>query len=132
MKTMLVSLVLLCCSANQLLASAPYNPSDPNMDQVEQFVEMMQKYVTLADDWVATVRETEGAAFFALESIVEIYKMQGDKLGAIPALRKYADDSRQHELVRRIAMFKVMEIYKESGKLEEALRELDKIINSLK
>ncbi len=103
--------------------------ADEDMQQMDQFLALMQSYLGVSDQWVEMTSQRETVIFLAIEGIVEIYEQRGEKAKAIPHLQKILDKNRDNQTVRNAVRFKLRDLYKETGRTQEALDELDRVID---
>ena len=88
---------------------------------IKDYLAVSEKYVTLANS-----RET--AIFFAVEGIVEIHEARGERANAVPFLQKILEKYPDNQTVRNIIHFKLRDVYKETGRSDLALGELEAVI----
>lgn len=110
---------------------APAAPATANEDveQMDQFLALMQNYLGVSDQWVEMASKRDTAIYLAIEGIVEIYEQRGEKAKAIPHLQKILEKNDDNQTVRNAVRFKLRDLYKETGRTAEALAELDRVID---
>lgn len=91
------------------------------LEEVNSYLDISQKYLNLAD-------RKEAAIFFAVEGIVEIYEDRGEKANAVPALQQILEQYPDNQTVRNVVRFKLRDVYRETGKADMALAELQAVI----
>jgi hypothetical protein len=114
-------------------AAGPKEPQPPQHEQLammQEMIGMMQKYLEVSHRWIDMASRPETAVYLAAEGITEIYEHQGDKSKAIPHLRKVMERHKGNRTVESAIRFKIRDIYKDSGQFEEALAELDAIVEA--
>ena len=79
-------------------------------DEVTNYLDVSERIVDLSSKPIVAI-------YFALEGINEIYDQQGNKAKAIPHLRRILDAYPENLSVRNIVLFKLRDVYKETGQL---------------
>ena len=97
-------------------------------EEAQKFVALMSNYLSLADQVVSIANRQDAAIFLALEGIFEIYEHRRDSPGAIPHLNRILETHAKDRVVRNLVRFKLRDIYKETGQMDKALEQLEKII----
>jgi len=120
-------LLMLLLSLALMVPAAAW--ADEDMQQMDQFLALMKSYLGVSDQWVEMNSQRETVIFLAIEGIVEIYEQRGERAKAIPHLRKILDKNRDNQTVRNAVHFKLRDLYKETGRTQEALDELDRVVD---
>lgn len=97
---------------------------------IQSFLKLMDNYLKVADKYVAMVSAEETTLYLVTEKVVEIYEAKGEKLKAVPELRKILAKYGHNPTVRNLVHFKIADIYKETGQATKALEELNAIIEA--
>ncbi len=103
------------------IAAPAFAESEEFIDQIQGYLEISEKYLTLAN-------RKDAAIFFAVEGIVEIHEDRGEKAMAAPVLKKILDSYPNNQTVRNIIHFKLRDVYREIGNAEMAMAELAAVI----
>lgn len=107
-------------------AKAQMNPE--NLQMMQKFLELMHSYLEISGQWYELVSNRDLAIYLAIDGIVELYEQKGNKLDAVPVLRDLMKRYGSNRTVRTMIRFKIRDILKDSGKVDEALKELMQII----
>lgn len=94
----------------------------------QQFLDTMQRYLRIARQYVDLLGRNDGAMYFAVEGIVEVYEKRGHKADAAGHLQKILDANPGNQVLRNVVRFKLRDIFNETGQADRALAELDKVI----
>ncbi len=94
-----------------------------------EFIDLMDKYLTLSQRAAAIASQPDASVFLAIEGIVEIYEERGAMDQAIEHLNRLIKESPNNRALRTIARFKLREIYSDLEMSSKALSELDQIIS---
>jgi len=86
-----------------------------------EFIELMVGYLDVSEQFLQFASSSEGAVYFAIEGIIEIYEERGEMRAAIPHLQQILECHDDNLTVR--------DLYNETGQQELALRELEAIID---
>ncbi len=108
-------------------AQAQMNPQE--LQNIQNFLKLMHSYLEISSQWYSLVSNREIAVYLAVDGIVELYEQKGDKMGAIPVLRDLMKRYGDNPTIRTIIRFKIRDILKDSGRVDEALKELMAIID---
>ncbi len=92
------------------------------------YLEMMNRYLQIADEVVEMASNKEQTTFLAIEGIIEIYQKQGQGEKAIAHLEKMLRTDPESRTVRNLVRLKLRDLYSEAGRQQEALAQLDAII----
>jgi tetratricopeptide (TPR) repeat protein len=111
-------------AAALLLLLAPH----ASAGEEEEFLELMNQYLSLGNMVVDTAERPEGSIFLAIEGIFEIYEDRRDAPGAIKHFENLLREHGNNLAVRNLIRFKLRDIYKETGQVEKALEQLDAIV----
>ncbi|MEM9305549.1 MAG: hypothetical protein AAGE01_25795 [Pseudomonadota bacterium] len=114
-------------AATLLLTSALATPAAFAQDE-ERFIGLMSSYISLANAVVDTAERPETAIYLAIEGIFEVYEQRRDAPAAVKHLERLLDAHGDNQTVRNLIRFKLRDIYKETGRQEEALAQLDLIV----
>ena len=91
-------------------------------------LELFQTYLDLAEQFVGFTTEQEATVFLAVEGIAEIYEGRGEQAAAIPVLEAALDQYPDDLAARNIIRFKLRDLYNETGQAEQALAQLQAIL----
>ena len=97
-------------------------------DDHEDFIEQVQSYLELSEQYITLAKEKEAAVFFAVEGIVEIHEERGEQAKAVPALRKILEQFPDNQAVRNIVHLKLRDLLRETGQTDLALVQLQTLI----
>lgn len=97
-------------------------------DDAEDFIEQVQSYLELSEQFVGMAKEKESAVFFAVEGIVEIHEDRGEQAKAIPALRSVLEQFPENQAVRNVVHLKLRDLLRETGQTDLALAQLETMI----
>lgn len=97
-------------------------------DDEGQFIDQIQSYLEISEKFVALANRQDAAVFFAVEGIVEIYEARGEKANAAAALKEILEKYPDNRPARNIIRFKLRDVYRETGKADLALAELEAVI----
>lgn len=125
--TAVVMVLLAALGASPLQAQ-----SRAEVEQVEmmtRFINLLSTYLDVADHWVEMLSQREKAIYLAAEGIKELYENKGNKLDAVPHLRKIAQRYPGNRVIQAVIHFEIRDIYKDSGQPDKALEELEKVID---
>ena len=92
------------------------------------FLRNIQDYLAVSEKYVTLANSRETAIFFAVEGIVEIHEARGERANAVPFLQKILEKYPDNQTVRNIIHFKLRDVYKETGRSDLALVELEAVI----
>jgi lipopolysaccharide biosynthesis regulator YciM len=128
------SVVVVLTVVSPLSARAQWRDQPDALAQVEMmkhFVEVMGHYLEISEKWMGMIEDKEMATYLAVERLVEIHKEKGDTRKAVPALKDLQSKSTSSDKVKTAIQFKIVEIYKEAGDHENALKENDVLLKTL-
>jgi DNA-binding SARP family transcriptional activator len=108
-------------------APAPGLTAEP-MSEEQRFIEMMNGYLNVSQQWVELAGKRAAVIFFAVEGIVEIYEERGEIRAAIPHLERLLAEHGGDPAMRAIVSFKLRDVYKKTGQQEKALAILEDVI----
>jgi tetratricopeptide (TPR) repeat protein len=94
-----------------------------------EFIELMGGYLDVSEQFLQFASSSEGAVYFAIEGIIEIYEERGEMRAAIPHLQQILERHADNLTVRTLTRFKLRDLYNETGQQQLALRELEAIID---
>lgn len=94
----------------------------------EQFLQMIGEYLGVSQQFVDLAGTKEAAVYFAVEGIIEIYEQRGEQALAVPKLIEILDKYPDNQAVRNIVHFKLRDLYKDSGRSDKALLQLEQVI----
>jgi tetratricopeptide (TPR) repeat protein len=123
---MIVLTVTVFCNP---LSAGAFKAKDGDLKVINQYLALMGNYLNIADKWVSMVKDDDTAVYLAVESLVEIYKEQGDKRKAIPKLRSLLNKYKSRKTVCRAILFKIKDIYKDNKEYDKALKVINEIID---
>ena len=105
-------------------------PAVPAQAEPEEadFINLMTRYLKLAEKFTELASSREAAIYFALEGIVEIHESRGELDQAIVHLEKALEEHGDSVAVRNLVRFKLRDLYNQTGNSKRALEQLDKII----
>ena len=106
-----------------LLAAVPAGAGEE-----EQFLALMNSYLTLGNTVVDTAERPEAAVFLAIEGIFEVYEKRRDAPGAVKHFERLLEEHGENLTVRNLIRLKLRDIYKETGQTDKALEQLDLIV----
>lgn len=92
------------------------------------FLEVMNRYLELADHYTELASRPETATYFAIEGIVEIYEARGARAEAVEHLERLLKEHGDDRTIRNLLRFKLRDLYNETGRSNRALEELETII----
>ena len=121
-KTLLAS-----CTLFVSLAVATWQPLRADDQQIE-FLDTMDRYLNIADHYVALASRRDAAIYFAVEGIAEIYENKGEKAQAIPHLERLLKSHQGNPTAANIIRFKLRDLYRETGQAQKALDQLDAVM----
>ncbi len=113
------------------LLSVPLLIAVPNALAVQEediFIDRMAKFLGIGEHFVKLASHKETAMFFAVEGIVEHYESRGEAAKAIPELLNVLQSYPDNQTIRNIVHFKLRDIYKETGRSDLALKELQAVV----
>ncbi len=99
----------------------------PTAEEVA-FIEVLDKYLSLAQRVVDIAARREAVVFLAVEDISEIYNNRGEAAKGIEHLKRIMEQLPDDRTLRTIVRFKLRDLYQETGMPNKALAELDQII----
>lgn len=105
--------------------SSPALANEPNA----QFLQTVQDYLTISEKYVALANTQEAALYFAIEGIVEIHEERGELAKAVPHLTRILDQYPANQTVRNLVHLKLRDVYKQTGRTDLALHELENLID---
>ncbi|MEM7352531.1 MAG: hypothetical protein AAF657_17155, partial [Acidobacteriota bacterium] len=70
----------------------------------------------------------ETAIFLAIEGIIEVYEERREKAKAIPHLERIVEQNGDNQTVRNIVRFKLRDLYRETGRSDKAIEQLELVI----
>lgn len=111
-----------------LMAGATAFATPALADDHDDFIEELQGYLALSEQFVDLANRSDAAVFFAVEGIVEIHEERGEEAAAIPILREALDKYPENQAVRNLIRFKLRDLYRETGQADLALAELQTLI----
>ena len=111
--------------AGTLVLGASNAHANEELDTMRQFLDVVGSYVEYNHRWIELVESEEGVAQMSAEGIAELHEQRGRPLDAIPALRELAQRYPEGSTARRLVHWKMKDIYKDAGKRDEALEELE-------
>lgn len=111
-----------------VFASASSGQQGAVEDETQAFIRLMKGYLGVGDQWVSMASTSESAVYLALEGITEIYEQRGERAKAIEHLNRLLDESGDNRAVRTIISFKLRDLYNETGRGDQALAVLDRIV----
>lgn len=97
-------------------------------DDEDEFLEQLQAYLDISEQYVALSKQKEAAVFFAVEGIVEIHEDRGEQAKAVPMLRQILDQYPDNQAVRNIVHFKLRDLLRDTGQTDAALTQLQTLI----
>ena len=106
---------------------AQMNPQE--LQNIQNFLKLMHSYLEISSQWYSLVSNREIAVYLAVDGIVELYEQKGNKMDAIPVLRDLMKRYGNNPTIRTIIRFKIRDILKDNGRVDEALKELMAIID---
>ena len=92
------------------------------------FLDVMRGYLDVAGQYTELASRPEASIYFAIEGIVEVYERRGELDKAVEHLEKMLEDHGENQTVRNLLRFKLRDLYNETGRSAQALRELDAIV----
>ncbi len=101
---------------------------DESTSEEMAFIEVLDKYLSLAERVVDIASRREAVVFLAVEDITEIYGERGEAAKGIEHLKRIMGQLPDDRTLRTIVRFKLRELYQETGMTDKALAELDQII----
>ena len=120
-----VGAVLMAAASLLSLPAAAQNPAE--VDQGQQFLELMGRYMAFSDQYVAMAGDSVRAFYLAIEGIAEIHQNRGEAAKAIPHLRRILEQTREQPK-RNLLRLKIKDLLTEFGRTDEALEELEALI----
>ncbi len=114
---------LLSAALASTLLVAPAQAADE-----EDFLLLMNQYLTLGNAVVDTAERPEAAVFLAIEGIFEVYEQRRDAPSAVQHFERLLREHGSNQTVRNLIRFKLRDIYKETGQSDKALEQLDLIV----
>ena len=97
-------------------------------DQARELIELMGNYLGFSNHWVETASKPDAAIYLAIEGIIEVYEERREKAKAIPHLERIVQQNADNRTVRNIARFKLRDLYRETGRSDQAIEQLELVI----
>ncbi len=94
----------------------------------QDFLRTIKSYLDISEQFVTLADRKEAALFFAVEGIVEIHEERGEHAKAAPLLEQVLEAYPDNQTVRNIVRFKLRDVYKETGRSDLALKQLQAVI----
>ena len=94
----------------------------------ERFLGIMNQYLALSGQFVDIADNPANTIHIAIEGIVELYEERGQKAKAADHLEKILEQYSDNQTVRNLIRFKLRDVYKESGRSDLAMKQLELII----
>lgn len=110
-----------CLSATPALAQQ--QPGPEQIEQMRQFIGLMEGYYSIIDGVHAIASNADKSAILQLQKIEEIYKQRGDRAQAIEVLRD-AMAKTSSATVRNAASIMLADALNETGQASEAVEVL--------
>lgn len=120
----IVAVVLTLGAGTAFVAVADDEPTSEEL----AFIEVLDKYLSLAQRVVDIASRREAVVFLAVEDITEIYNDRGEAAKGIEHLKRIMGQLPDDRTLRTIIRFKLRDLYQETGMTDKALAELDQII----
>lgn len=134
MKKQIVVWVIFCAMIIPLSSTAALadtrSGERSGVEKIQSFLDLYGNYLTVSEKWVEMVSTKETTVYLVSEKIVDIYKEKGEKVKAVPELRKLLSKYGGNATIRNMIHFKIAEIYKDTGQATKALDELTAIIKA--
>jgi len=99
-----------------------------DLGEIENFVDLMNKFFILMDSMYVAASNPEHAALIQMNSLEDIYKESDDLAAMVPVYRDAIEKSK-NPVVRRIAHMRLADTLKETGKTKEAIEVLRRSID---
>lgn len=97
-------------------------------EEEDDFLDSVQAYLAVSEKFVDLANRREAAVFFAVEGIAEIHEERGELAKAAPHLIRILEQHPDNQTVRNIVHFKLRDIYRETGRSDLALQQLEAVI----
>ena len=97
----------------------------------ERFIDIMSGYLDMSSQWVQMASDRQAVIFFAVEGIVEVYEERGEVRRAIPHLEGILEKYPENGAIRSIIRFKLRDLYRDTGQHEQALQQLEALIDEM-
>jgi len=103
----------------------------PDLEMMKGFIGFVKSYLEVSDRWMEICADRDSVVYMVSERTTELFERRGDKAGAIPRLEALLAKPGVGPVGKNAVRFKIADIHKEAGNHDEALKQLDAIINSL-
>ncbi len=110
------------------VAGIPVAAAAEDIDQMSQFVGLMQNFFTLMDSMYTAASNPEHAALLQMNSLEDLYKASGNLREMVVVYRDIIEKS-TNPTVRRLARMRLADALKETGQMTEAIEVLKHAIN---
>jgi hypothetical protein len=132
--TAIVAVAVLLTIVSPLSARAQWGDqpdASVRVEMMKNFVEAMSRYLEVSEKWIGLIEDKDMATYLAVERLIEIHKEKGNKRNAVSTLRDLQSKSTVSDKLKTAIQFKIIEIYKEAGDHENALKEADVLLKAL-
>lgn len=119
--------VLIAMLALPMGAANAQTPSAQQLQQMQEFMSIMQGYYTLVNSVHEVASDKDKAAIFQLQKIQEIYKQRGDRAEAIKVLTRVVDSAKS-DTVRNAASLMLADTLNETGRASDAVEVLEQAL----
>lgn len=121
-------IVFAMCGSFSLRAGEDVEKQQGEIKMMTQFVDMIGAYLDVQRKWKTALDDKDMTLVIAMEALVELHESKGDKLKAIPDLQKMLAKYKDNDTIRKAILFKMKDVYKDSGDPDKALDVLKKQI----
>jgi predicted negative regulator of RcsB-dependent stress response len=104
------------------------NNMPAELQQMHAFLGLMQKFYGIVDSMNEVSGDPTRAAIMQMYKIQEIYEQRGEKAKAADVFQQVLKDS-QNPTLRNAATLLLGDLYKETGKADEAIKVLSQALN---
>ncbi len=120
-RVMILTAVLVLFTAQPAFA-------DVEDSEEQAFLNLLSNYLSLSEKMADIAAKSEITVYLAMEGIVEIYEDKGEKAKAIPELEKILTIFKDNQAIRNLTLFKLRDLYNETGRSDLALKQLNQVI----
>ena len=107
---------------------APVSTAAADINQMSQFVGLMQNFFVLMDSMYEAASNPEHAALLQMNSLEDLYKASGNLREMVVVYRDIIEKS-TNPTVRRLERMRLADALKETGQMTEAIEVLKHAIN---
>jgi len=94
---------------------------------MREFIGLMNEFIETSEQWMELLKDKDSVAFFLAEGFSDIHEADGSPLKSIPRLEELASDYPSGSPAWLAIRFKIRDVYKEAGKHDKALEQLEMI-----